>query len=198
MVIKKILKKIYRKFYPVVPSIFLLVGENSDTNNLIVDVRNPCDKEVKIRVGKDCVINGNFVIEKNSGKIEIGNRTFIGGGLFISIDSIIIGDDVMFSWGCTVADNNSHSLNWEDRVQDVIDWKKGIDNGKLGKYKDWSNVKFAPVVIKNKAWIGFNSIILKGVTIGEGAIVASGSVVTKNVPDFAIVGGNPAKIIKQN
>jgi len=51
--------------------------------------------------------------------------------------------------------------------------------------------------IKDKAWIGFNSIILKGVTIGEGSIVGAGSVVTKDIPDWSIVGGNPAKVIRE-
>jgi acetyltransferase-like isoleucine patch superfamily enzyme len=46
-------------------------------------------------------------------------------------------------------------------------------------------------------WIGFNSIILKGVTIGEGAVIAAGSVVTKDVSPYTIVGGNPAKFLKK-
>ena len=54
-----------------------------------------------------------------------------------------------------------------------------------------------PIVIKDKAWIGFNSIILKGVTIGEGAIVGAGSVVTKDVPPYTIVAGNPARIVRE-
>lgn len=52
------------------------------------------------------------------------------------------------------------------------------------------------IIVKDDVWIGLNSIILSGVTIGQGAIVAAGSVVTKDVPDYAIVGGNPAKVIK--
>ncbi len=77
-----------------------------------------------------------------------------------------------------------------------MEWKRGLEEKKIGLYKDWSNVKSSPITIKDKAWIGFNSIILKGVTIGEGAVVAAGSVVTQDVPDYAVVGGNPAKIIK--
>ncbi|MGC8751800.1 DapH/DapD/GlmU-related protein, partial [Hydrotalea sp.] len=65
-----------------------------------------------------------------------------------------------------------------------------------GAYKNWEKVKSSPIKIADKAWIGFNVIILKGVTIGEGAIVGAGSVVTKDVPPYAVVAGNPAKIIK--
>jgi acetyltransferase-like isoleucine patch superfamily enzyme len=79
----------------------------------------------------------------------------------------------MFSWDITVLDTNAHSLLWNERKQDVIDWKKGA------AFKDWSVVQHEKVVVKNKAWIGFNSILLKGVTIGEGAVVAAGSVVVK-------------------
>jgi acetyltransferase-like isoleucine patch superfamily enzyme len=70
------------------------------------------------------MISGNFVFETNSGEIKIGSNTFIGGGLFVCIDGIEIGDNVMISWNCTFIDNNSHSLNWEFRKNDVHDWMK--------------------------------------------------------------------------
>jgi acetyltransferase-like isoleucine patch superfamily enzyme len=56
--------------------------------------------------------------------------------------------------------------------------------------------KRRPIIIEDDVWIGACAIILKGVTIGEGAIVAAGSVVTKNVEPYSLVGGNPAKLIK--
>ncbi len=55
----------------------------------------------------------------------------------------------------------------------------------------------APIEIHDRAWIGSRVLILKGVTIGEGAVVAAGSVVTRNVPPFTIVGGNPARVIRE-
>ena len=78
----------------------------------------------------------------------------------------------------------------ENQLKDLRSGKSFIEN------KNWSVVSSAPILIKNNVWIGMNVIILKGVTIGEGAIVAAGSVVTKDVPDWTLVGGNPAKIIK--
>lgn len=59
------------------------------------------------------------------------------------------------------------------------------------------NVYGKPILIKRNAWIGATAVILPGVTIGENAIVAAGSIVTKDVPDNTIVGGNPAKIIRE-
>ena len=74
-------------------------------------------------------------------------------------------------------------------VQINVHWIKGI--------KEWDNVIMKPVVIEDRSWVGLNSIILKGIRIGEGAVVSAGSVVTKNVPPYTVVGGNPAKILKR-
>lgn len=172
----------------------------SNTSNLVnanVIIRKKIKNKKYLKAGENSLINGNFIFEIDSGNITIGNRTFIGGGNFYSIEEINIGNDVMFSWGCTVIDNNSHSLIWSERKNDVLDWKRGFERGQTGQHKDWSNVKRKKIVIKDKVWIGFNSIILKGVVIGEGAIVGAGSVVTKDVPDWTIVGGNPAKVIRK-
>lgn len=160
-----------------------------------VSIRKPIEKKF-LFLGKDSVINGSYVFENENGVIKIGERTFIGGGTFICIDEILIGDDVMFAWGCTVMDNDAHSLLTTERANDVLDWGKGILEKKIGFYKNWNNVKHAKIKISDKAWIGFNSIILKGVTIGVGAVIGAGSVVTKDVPDYAVVAGNPAKVIK--
>ena len=176
---------------------YVFCPDSSNISGLNISVRNPVEERKYIEIGENSQISGNFIFEIEQGKITIGSRTFIGGGMFICIDEIQIGNDVMFSWGCTVADNNSHSHIWSERKNDVLDWKKGLDENKIGFYKDWSNVKKGKVTIKDKAWIGFNCIILKGVTVGEGAIIGAGSVVTKDVPDWTIVAGNPAKIIRE-
>jgi galactoside O-acetyltransferase len=175
---------------------YALVGENSNIENVILDIRNPEFGRNYFEVGNNSLITGSFIFEIANGKIKIGNDTFIGGGTFICAEEIEIGNDVMFSWGCTVMDNNAHSLKWNHRIDDVKAWKKGVEENKIGKYKDWSNVTRKKITIRDKAWIGFNSIILKGVTIGEGAVVGAGSVVVKDVPDWSIVAGNPAQLIR--
>lgn len=172
------------------------IGLNSDVRKANFVIRDP--NKTNINVGKDCILESSFVIECAGGSISIGDRSFIGGkGMFVCANNITIGSDVMFSWGCTVIDNDAHSLNWEDRVNDVIDWKKGSDEGSLGKYKNWDKVNKGSIIIQDKAWIGFNVIILKDITIGEGAVVAAGSVVTKDVEPYTLVGGNPARFIKK-
>lgn len=175
---------------------FIDIASNVRFESLKLEIRKPVTGKKFFTVGSGSVISGNFVFENENGRINIGENTFIGGGQFISIEGIEIGSNVLFSWNCTVIDNDAHSLNANDRVNDVRDWKKGLDENQIGKYKNWRNVKSGKILIKDRAWIGFNSVILKGVTIGEGAIVGAGSIVTSDVPDYSVVAGNPAKVIK--
>jgi len=171
------------------------IGEHSRTEGATFEIYSDGGPN-RISVGRDSVVNGHFVLANSSSSIAIGDRTFIGGGLFMSIEKIVIGDDVMISWGCNILDNDAHSLDYRERANDVRDWKRGLDENAVGRYKDWSRVKSGPVYIDNNCWIGFNVIILKGVRIGEGAVVAAGSVVTKDIPAFTLVGGNPARHIR--
>lgn len=121
--------------------------------------------------------------------MSIGKNTFIVKSHLVTASEINIGNNVLISWGVSIVDHNSHSIIYSERSRDIFDWR----NGK----KDWSLVKSKSIHIHDQAWIGFNSIILKGVTIGEGAIVGAGSVVTKDVPANTLVAGNPAKIIRE-
>ena len=144
----------------------------------------------RLSIGENCIMEGDVFFERDDAKVSIGERTFIGGGSrLVSAESVTVGSDVLISWGCSIVDHNSHSVRFSERSRDVLDWREGR--------KDWSNVKTGAVVIGDKAWLGFNVIVLKGVTIGEGAIVGAGSVVTKDVAPWVIVGGNPAKVIRE-
>jgi acetyltransferase-like isoleucine patch superfamily enzyme len=143
-----------------------------------------------LTVGKDTTVEGLIFFENHNASVSIGERTFIGGGSkLVAAESVTVGDDVLISWGVTIVDHNSHSIRFSERSKDVLDWREGR--------KDWSNVKTGPAVIGDKAWLGFNVIVLKGVTVGEGAIVGAGSVVTKDVAPWTIVGGNPARLIRE-
>ena len=206
--LRRILVKIYRKILRKNSTTALLesfvklgyvsVGANLTNSGILVEVRNPEPRKTYLKIGNDCLIAGKFVFEVQSGEIIIGNNTSIGGGLFIAIKQITIGNNVLISWGCTFADNNSHSVYPQERATDVADWKRGVDEGKIGYYKDWSNVKADEIHIHDNVWIGFNCIILKGVTIGEGSVIGAGSVVTKSVPPFSVYAGNPARFIRKN
>ena len=156
---------------------------------------------VRLEIGEKCYINGSVILEREVGKVTIGDRTYIGSGTkIICAKEIRIGSDVLTAWGITIVDHDSHSTHWQERANDVEQWRQGLLDGgpqRAAKRKNWDIVPMAPVVIGDKVWIGFNAIILKGIHIGEGAVVAAGSVVTKDVPAYSIVGGNPARIIRE-
>lgn len=141
-----------------------------------------------VSIGRDTIINARMDFDREGARIECGDRCYIGASHLVCAERICLEDDVVISWGVTIADHNSHALLWEERKSDILDWGKGV--------KCWDNVKIAPVCLKRRSWVGFNASILKGVTIGEGAIVAAGAVVTKDVPPYTIVAGNPARIIR--
>jgi acetyltransferase-like isoleucine patch superfamily enzyme len=152
---------------------------------------------VRLEIGDDCIVKSKFIFEETSGFVKIGNGTFIGGSRIICRDSVVIGDWVTISWGVTIYDHDSHSLNYLDRIADqrqqILDWPTGnfIVN------KNWNVVPKSSIRIENYVWIGFDAVILKGVTLGEGCVVGARSVVTKSVEPWTVVAGNPARVIRK-
>ena len=142
-----------------------------------------------LELGEEIIIRGTLDLQKEGASLIVGKRSFLGGrSVVVSTERIEIGDDVLISHDCYITDTAGHSMNPEIRKNDIPNRWKG--------FKDWSVVSSAPIKIGNKSWIGPKSIILKGVTIGEGAVVAAGSVVTKDIPPFSLAAGVPAKVIK--
>ncbi len=155
-------------------------------------VYNAINDSSKIVIGKNTHIRGELLVFKYGGEIKIGDDSFVGEGSRIwSGDSLIIGNNVLISHNVNIVDSNSHEINHIERAERYIEL---ISNG---SWKTKGSIVTSPIIIKDYAWISFGVTILKGVTIGEGAIVAANSVVTKDVPDFTMVAGNPAKEIKK-
>ncbi|KEO73634.1 acyltransferase [Anditalea andensis] len=133
----------------------------------------------KVTVGSYAIIRPTNLYGGEPGEgLKIGNNSNIGAYAYIGCSGYIdIGDNVMMSPRVSIYSENH---NFEDIAFPMIE----------------QGVTRSFVKIENDCWIASNSIILAGVTVGKGSIVAAGSVVTKDVPPFSIVGGNPAKIIK--
>lgn len=110
--------------------------------------------------------------------VHLGHHVQFGKGCNISAD-IKFGNYVLCAPYVSFIGKNEHTFN---DVHNTI-WNS-------------ARIKDAPTIIGNDVWIGYGSIIIGGVRIGNGSIIAAGSVVTKDVPDFVLVGGNPAKFIK--
>lgn len=152
----------------------------------------------RVEIGADSIVGGAFIFESDAGLIRVGERTYIGPGTnMISRRQIEIGSDVTIGWGVYLYDHSSHSLDWRDRAADItLQLANHRCNRSLESGKNWDTVKSAPIVVSDKAWIGFDAVVLKGVTIGEGAVVAARSMVTQNVPPWTVVAGNPAEVIR--
>jgi acetyltransferase-like isoleucine patch superfamily enzyme len=160
-------------------------------NSLVVNGRLTIIGKGKISVGSNVIINSG--LDKNpvglatktilfpypNANIRIGNNVGISNSLLCAMSSITIGDNVRVGGGSQILDNDFHSLHLQYRLANPD-----------------PDVQSKPIVIKAGAFIGCNSIILKGVTVGERSVVAAGSVVTKSIPDDEIWGGNPANFIK--
>jgi acetyltransferase-like isoleucine patch superfamily enzyme len=144
--------------------------------------KDPFTSVMVVRNGAKLMVNNNFKIFSGA-KIFINkNASVILGSGYINnyltlhcFERIEIGDDVAIADNVTIRDSDNHTVT--------------------------SNTNYAmtkPVYIGNHVWIGMNAMILKGVTIGDGAIIAAGSVVTRDVPSKCLAAGVPAKVIKEN
>ena len=185
VIIKKILNKY--SYFKLRKKAHLTIGENSVVNYRSFDLKN--NKNCTFIIGEKSLVSASFVFEKEGAIIEIGRNTFLGGCVLSCAEKIKIGENVFIAWNVTIFDHNSHSLNYNVRRNDL----PNLFNKKI----TWEDVLISPTIIEEDVWIGVNAIILKGITIGKGAIVAAGAVVTKNVPSYTLVAGNPAKIVKK-
>lgn len=129
-------------------------------------------------LGKYAIIECTGVLRNVGNSLIIGNNVGINHYCFIGVrGDIVIGDNVIFGPRVNIFSENH---NYKDL---------NIPIKNQGVTKD-------KTIIGNDVWIGANVSIMSGVTIGNGCIIAAGAVVTKDIPDFSIIGGVPAKIIK--
>lgn len=123
-----------------------------------------------------------IIVAKYGGKIKIREGVAMSGCTIYSMDSITIGANTDIGAGCKIIDNDFHPLPFSQRFP-----KEQLDK-----------IKKRPIVIGEGCFLGANSIILKGTTLGKNVVVGAGSIVSGSFPDNVIVAGNPAKIIKEN
>jgi acetyltransferase-like isoleucine patch superfamily enzyme len=153
--------------------------------NLRVDLGAPyVYGDIRIRIGDDCTMNAiSSFVSTSAGRnpvLEIGNKTYLGHRVSISVGSrVSIGNHVLIANEVFIADNPGHPLDAaRRRVQ-------GVEPDQI-----------RPVTIGDDVWIGHGCKIMPGVTIGEGAVVGAGSIVTRDVPPFTLVAGIPAKPVR--
>lgn len=142
------------------------------------------DNELRVQMLKELLgsTGANLYMEPNI-RVDYGYNIHVGENFYANFDCTIldvcevrIGDNCLFGPGVHIY-TATHPVDPNER-------NKGPEYGK-------------PITIGNNVWVGGRAIINPGVTIGHNVVIASGAVVTKDIPDNVIVGGNPAKVIKQ-
>jgi len=148
--------------------------------------RGPLDR---ITLHEGAICRGILRVETfGDGRISLGPRVYLGDDCLLSSSvAIEIGADTLIAHGVQIFDNDSHPVGIEARK---LDYAAILQGGSR------QVIPSAPVKIGAHTWIGFGAIILKGVSIGEGSVVGAGSVVTRDVPPFTVVAGNPAVTVK--
>jgi len=145
------------------------------------EIRNIRGERGAIRIGERTVIAGELQTFGHAGSIEIGDWCFVGPGSRVwSSASVRIGNRVLISHGVNVHDTNSHPRDAAERHAHFVEI---VERGHPSRI---DSIGAKPVVIGDDVWIGFNSIVLKGVNIGRGSIIGAGSIVTTDVPDYSL------------
>jgi acetyltransferase-like isoleucine patch superfamily enzyme len=121
-----------------------------------------------------------LMADRKGAVIEIGDNTRINGACIHACKKIHIGKNCLIAANCQIFDGNGHDLSFpdvENRVNTIGDARE--------------------ICIEDNVWIGANSMVFPGVTIGYGSVIAAGSIVNKDIPRMCLAGGNPVQIIKQ-
>ena len=163
----------------------LILGEKAYLDINQVNIKRTRVKPCTLWLGKNSCLEshgftmyeGASIVVLEGGRLTLGRSSYMNSSLIQCATSISIGDNCAIAVDVLIQDTDFHAILDKD-----------------GKEKVYSK----PITIGNHVWICTKAIILKGVTIGDGAIIAAGAVVTKDVPAYSLVGGNPARVIKEN
>ena len=153
-------------------------------------ILNPRSAPGLVRIGAHSVIRGELFVFAHGGGIAIGDWCFVGENSRIwSAAALTIGNRVLISHDVNIHDTNGHPADPDARhrhFQQIVGagHPAAVDMASM------------PVSIGDDAWIGFGATVMKGVSIGAGAIVAANSVVLADVPPHSVVAGNPARLVK--
>ena len=158
---------------------------------LALDARliNQGDRQ-NVQIEGPCAIRG--IVRAEGGRIHIGKFAYIGDGSIICArDSITVGAATLLAHGVQVLDNNSHPTQ---SFQRMIQFRRMLGDKRINAPLE---IDAAPVVIGDRCWLGLNSIVAKGVTIGNDTIIGAGSVVTRSLEPGVVAAGNPAAAVRK-
>lgn len=136
------------------------------------------DTESEIHIGSRVILDRAVKLWLSRGaRLYIGDNSYLANGsMVLSQREVRIGKGCSISWHVLIMDSSSYAVGYPD---------------------DEPQVRAGPVVIGDHVWIGCRAVILKGVSVGDGAVIANNAVVTRDVPAGAMVAGNPARVVRE-
>jgi acetyltransferase-like isoleucine patch superfamily enzyme len=140
-------------------------------------------------IGAHCTMDGVHFDLGEEGRMVIGDYCYFTNAVLLCELEVRIGNYVVIGWNTTIADTDFHPLAPAERIADAVAVSP------LGKGRPRPPILKKPVIIEDDVWIGPNVTILKGVSLGAGAWIEAGSLITRDVAPRARVLGNPAQTI---
>jgi acetyltransferase-like isoleucine patch superfamily enzyme len=136
------------------------------------------DPESEIHMGKRVILDRDVKLWLSRGaRLYIGDNSYLANGsMVLSQREVRIGRGCSISWHVLIMDSSSYAVGYSDEEPQI---------------------RVGPVIIGDHVWIGCRAVILKGVTVGDGAVIANNSVVTRDVPPGVMVAGNPARVVRE-
>lgn len=151
------------------------------------------EREIGFRLGEASgAYNMATFIVGASGTVDVGSYTVLGGTFIVCSDSVTIGSHCLIAWGSVITDTwaGFESASIEKR-REVLRFAATDARRRLLPVDTPR-----PVVLEDNVWVGFDAVILPGVTLGRGAIVGCKTIISEDVPPYAIMVGNPARLIR--
>jgi len=160
------------------------------------------EEQAFFSIGKNSIVYENAKLEVlGNGKLLIGENSIVGDAKIVAREKISIGKNFLTSWNVYICDFDPHPVEAHERAKQINSmtlnfYPKFNQKDRVDLYQ--TEFKCSPIEIGDNNWIGANSTILKGAKIGNHCIIASGSVVLKGeYPDYSLIAGNPAKVVKK-
>jgi acetyltransferase-like isoleucine patch superfamily enzyme len=176
---------------PIPPNVHWGDGCYIESAQMFRFIKTKADRAVVFGEHVSCYAGCSFAIGPK-GSCSIGDFTLLNGAIIMAEERIEIGKYCLISWNVGIADSDFHPLDAAARRVDAMALAPFLPNR-----PPRPEIKTKPVVIEDDVWIGMGAVILKGVRIGQGSVVAAGAVVTRDVPPNTVVAGNPAVPVKE-
>jgi len=168
----------------------VVLGDDSLITGPKAFARFRSTREPALVIGRACTLDGVHFAINPQGLVTIGEGCAFYGSVLLCELEIRIGQHVCMGWNATLSDSDFHPTEVAERHADVLACSP------VGEGLSRRPYPSRPIVIGNDVYIGHNATVLKGVTIGDGAFIEPGAMVSKDIPPRARVIGNPAKVME--